>query len=75
MAKKKAKLSPRLKREVKRAGGQSKFRSKMGYLPSDYHSNPKKYAKKLNPAQKTRIRRMHSKLRPATFLEKYGFKK
>ena len=68
-----AKLSPRLRREVKRAGGQSAFRSRMGYLPSGYHSNPKKY--KLNTKQKARVRRMHKSLTPRAFRDAYGFGK
>ena len=72
---KKAKLSRRLGADVKRAGGQSAFRSRMGYLPSGYHAAPLKHAETLNPAQKTRIRGMHKELSAASFKRVYGFTK
>jgi len=75
VAKKEAKLSRRLAADVKRAGGQSAFRARMGYLPSGYHAAPKKFAAGLNPAQKTRIRGMHKGLSAATFKRVYGFTK
>jgi len=73
MPKKKAKYSLRLGREVKRAGGASAFRSRMGHLPSGYHASPKKFAKDLNPKQKARVRKMHKSLSAASFKRIYGF--
>ena len=72
---KKATYSRRLGKEVRRAGGASAFRSRMGYLPSGYHAAPLKHAATLNPTQKTRIRGMHKDLSAASFKRLYGFKK
>ena len=73
MPKKKAKYSRRLGIEVKRAGGASAFRSRMGYLPAGYHQSPKKFAGKLNQKQNTRITKMHASLSAAGFKRIYGF--
>ena len=73
MPKKKAKYSRRLGTEVKRAGGASAYRSRMGYLPSGYHQSPKKFASELNPKQKARVSKMHKSLSVADFKRIYGF--
>lgn len=69
----KAKMSKRLKKSVKKAGGLGKHRAVQGYLPSGYHQDPKKY--KLNLLQKARVRRMNKSMFPATFKRVYGFPK
>jgi len=71
--KKKATYSSRLKEEVKRAGGSSAFRSRMGYLPSGYHQSPRKFTSELNKEQKIRVSKMHKSLSAASFKRIYGF--
>ena len=73
MPKKKAKYSRRLGTEVKRAGGASAYRSRMGYLPAGYHQSPKKFAGKLNQKQKARVSKMHAGLSAVGFKRIYGF--
>jgi len=70
---KKAEYSRRLKKGVAAAGGASSYRSRMGYLPSGYHQNPKKFASELSPRQKARVRKMHKSLSAAGFKRIYGF--
>ena len=70
---KKAEYSRRLKKGVAATGGASNYRSRMGYLPSGYHQNPKKFASELNPKQKARVSRMHKSLTDAGFKRIYGF--
>lgn len=70
---KKAEYSRRLKGLVKKVGGASTYGSRLGYLPSGYHQNPKKFAKTLNPKQKARVRKMHKSLSAAGFQRIYGF--
>ncbi len=71
---KKAKYSRALGVRVRRAGGPSAYRSRLGYLPATYHQNPKKWASKLSEPQKKRVSRMHD-ISAVSFKEKYGFKK
>lgn len=75
MARKRAVFSASLRKGVRAAGGASAYRSRMGYLPSGYHANPKKFASTLNVKQKARIRRMHSNVSAASFKRIYGFAK
>lgn len=71
----KAKMSARLAKSVKKAGGLSKHRAIQGYLPSGYHQNPKKFAATLIPSQKKRVRGMNKTMNSVTFKRVYGFSK
>ena len=71
---KKAKYSRALGARVRRVGGASTYRSRLGYLPATYHQNPKKWASKLSEPQKKRVSRMHN-ISEASFKRIYGFKK
>ena len=69
----KATYSRRLGVGVKRAGGASAYRSRMGYLPAGYHADPKKFAGSLNRKQEARISKMHAGMSAVGFKRAYGF--
>ena len=71
----KAKMSKTLAANVKKAGGHSKYRATLGYLPSGYHANPKKFASTLIASQKKRVRGMNKTMNSVTFKRVYGFSK